>query len=198
MSVEQALTLGIAVVTFLVGGIDFLVRWWLHKPRDEAIKELNEKLTASRIDAAHLRTALEKAEAREGVATVERDQAQADGAKEKKRADDLATVGEAQAAELTELRGVRDLLKKGQKAHDNRIRRALQLEGAIRTQPVMAGTPRFRPLAERRTPIISVLNLKGGVGKTTLTAHLGWAFARLGYRVLLEPVMHLSAVVLIS
>jgi chromosome partitioning protein len=32
---------------------------------------------------------------------------------------------------------------------------------------------------------VSVLNLKGGVGKTTLTAYLGWALAARGYRVLL-------------
>jgi cellulose biosynthesis protein BcsQ len=40
-------------------------------------------------------------------------------------------------------------------------------------------------LADRRTPIVSVLNLKGGVGKTTLTAYLAWALAQRGYRVLL-------------
>src|SRR5262249_36959253 len=50
---------------------------------------------------------------------------------------------------------------------------------------VMAGTAKFRPLPERRTPIVSVLNLKGGVGKTTLTAYLGWALSARGYRVLL-------------
>jgi cellulose biosynthesis protein BcsQ len=33
--------------------------------------------------------------------------------------------------------------------------------------------PPFRPLAERKTPIIALMNLKGGVGKTTLTANLG-------------------------
>jgi cellulose biosynthesis protein BcsQ len=40
-------------------------------------------------------------------------------------------------------------------------------------------------MAERRVPILSVLNLKGGVGKTTLAANLGAAFARGGARVLL-------------
>lgn len=33
--------------------------------------------------------------------------------------------------------------------------------------------PAFRPLAERRAPIVAIVNLKGGVGKTTLTANLG-------------------------
>jgi Mrp family chromosome partitioning ATPase len=35
--------------------------------------------------------------------------------------------------------------------------------------------PPFRNLAERKAPIIAVMNLKGGVGKTTLTANLGAA-----------------------
>jgi cellulose biosynthesis protein BcsQ len=33
--------------------------------------------------------------------------------------------------------------------------------------------PLFHPLAERKTPIVALMNLKGGVGKTTLTANLG-------------------------
>jgi cellulose biosynthesis protein BcsQ len=33
--------------------------------------------------------------------------------------------------------------------------------------------PPFRPLAARRAPIVAVANLKGGVGKTTLTANVG-------------------------
>ena len=36
----------------------------------------------------------------------------------------------------------------------------------------------FRPLARRHVPIIAVTNLKGGVGKTTLTANLGAMFSR--------------------
>src|SRR5262249_17390943 len=70
-------------------------------------------------------------------------------------------------------------------AHAARGRRALALEGAIWTQRTMAGTPRFVPLDERRTPIVSVLNLKGGVGKTTVTAYLARALAASGYRILL-------------
>jgi cellulose biosynthesis protein BcsQ len=34
----------------------------------------------------------------------------------------------------------------------------------------------FRPLKERRAPIVSLMNLKGGVGKSTLTANLGATF----------------------
>lgn len=48
----------------------------------------------------------------------------------------------------------------------------------------------FRPLSLRRTPIVSVLNLKGGVGKTTITANLGLALSQLGYRVLMIDLDH--------
>ena len=50
--------------------------------------------------------------------------------------------------------------------------------------------PPFRPLTQRKTPIISVVNLKGGVGKTTLTANLGAAMATLGRRVLMVDLDH--------
>jgi cellulose biosynthesis protein BcsQ len=67
----------------------------------------------------------------------------------------------------------------------NLLKRALKLEGRVWERKVLRGIPRFRPLHERHTAILSVLNLKGGVGKTTVTAHLGAALAAKGYRVLL-------------
>jgi cellulose biosynthesis protein BcsQ len=67
----------------------------------------------------------------------------------------------------------------------NRVRRALRFGGLIWEEKVSSNAPRFRPLKERQTPFVSILNLKGGVGKTTITANLGAALAHLGYRVLL-------------
>ncbi len=45
--------------------------------------------------------------------------------------------------------------------------------------------PQFRSRIHGRPPIVALLNLKGGVGKTTLTANLGAAFWSQGRRVLL-------------
>jgi len=66
-----------------------------------------------------------------------------------------------------------------------RIQRAIKLDGFLWLAKALQKVPKFRPQEERRQSIISVLNLKGGVGKTTLTANLGAALARKGYRVLL-------------
>src|SRR5262249_20121712 len=71
------------------------------------------------------------------------------------------------------------------RARVNLMKRAMRLEGKVWERKVLQGAPRFRPLAERHTPVISILNLKGGVGKTTITAHLGAAFSARGYNVLL-------------
>ena len=51
----------------------------------------------------------------------------------------------------------------------------------------------FLPLTMRKTVIISIANLKGGVGKTTITANLGATLARLGLRVLMIDLDYQSS-----
>jgi cellulose biosynthesis protein BcsQ len=65
------------------------------------------------------------------------------------------------------------------------VRHALKLEGKIWQRKVLKGVPPFRPLHDRHAAIISVVNLKGGVGKTTVTAHLAMGLSSRGYRVLM-------------
>jgi len=68
-----------------------------------------------------------------------------------------------------------------------RIARAMKKDGQTWIEPVRANAPEFKRLdpEERRMPILSVVNLKGGVGKTTITANLAAALDNLGWRVLL-------------
>ncbi len=51
----------------------------------------------------------------------------------------------------------------------------------------------FLPLTMRRAAIISIANLKGGVGKTTITANLGVTLARMGLKVLLMDLDYQSS-----
>lgn len=66
----------------------------------------------------------------------------------------------------------------------NLVNKMMSIEGQLWEKKPLTGTPKFRLLQDRGMPIISVLNLKGGVGKTTITAHLAAAFVAKGYRVL--------------
>jgi cellulose biosynthesis protein BcsQ len=66
-----------------------------------------------------------------------------------------------------------------------KLRDLLRDEGRLWDRPATSSIPAFRPLAERKVPILSVLNLKGGVGKTTVAANLAGAFGDMGQRVLL-------------
>lgn len=97
----------------------------------------------------------------------------------------LRGVGETLSGELE---GEREkILDKDRvdKARVNLLKRAMNLQGKVWERKVLQSAPAFRPLAERHVPILSILNLKGGVGKTTVTANLGAALSAKGYRVLL-------------
>jgi cellulose biosynthesis protein BcsQ len=58
-------------------------------------------------------------------------------------------------------------------------------DGKLWEQETNAHPPLFVTANERRTRFISIVNLKGGVGKTTLTANIGVSLARRKHRVLL-------------
>ncbi len=69
-----------------------------------------------------------------------------------------------------------------------RERRILDSEGRMWEQPVKGQAPRFRPLGPGKAPIICLMNLKGGVGKTTIAANLGATMASLTRDVMLADL----------
>ena len=100
-------------------------------------------------------------------------------------------LGQARAAakrleqNLSEFQSKNERLQQTIDRLNQNLRIAHQMEGLTWRAKPNEDAARFVPLSERQVPIISILNLKGGVGKTTLAANLGAAFARGGSRVLL-------------
>jgi cellulose biosynthesis protein BcsQ len=111
----------------------------------------------------------------------EKSAALCDSALQKEHADAHRVAAEKLGADV-------DTIRSRFLAEQKRISRALGADGFTWTEKVRHNAPEFRPLDERRMPIISVLNLKGGVGKTTLTANLGAALSRRGWKVLLIDI----------
>ena len=89
--------------------------------------------------------------------------------------------------EVAELRAGHADVTTALDAEKRRVRNALKRDGMVWSDKVLATAPDFKLLdpAGRRMPVVSVLNLKGGVGKTTSVANLAAALAGRGYRVLL-------------
>jgi cellulose biosynthesis protein BcsQ len=70
-------------------------------------------------------------------------------------------------------------------ALQQQVRLITDLEGKVWEQPPAEDIPPIRSDQDAGAKMIAVANLKGGVGKTTLTANLGAALASRGYRVLM-------------
>jgi chromosome partitioning protein len=145
----------------------------------QSVKLLNEQLTQQLDEAKKALARLQDRCATLGNELKTREdqhQAERDRARE---------VSQSLTSQLELAREELDRWTQGDRSRANLIKKALKLEGKVWERRALQGGPRFCPLHERHVAIISVLNLKGGVGKTTITAHLGAALASRGYRVLL-------------
>ena len=112
---------------------------------------------------------------------------------------EMATQAEKQAVELHESDGKLKIERKARrdaeelaKKYSDQLDTISNSDGRIWQKPTHQASA-FLPLHQRKAAIISVANLKGGVGKTTLTANLGAALAARGLRVLLIDFDHQSS-----
>ncbi len=115
---------------------------------------------------------------------LQRNQLRLDLANHKELSDKLLSQVTDRDAQLETARVELDGRRRELDRSERRLRRAIRLNGFLWTAKALQRVPKFRPQAERRQAVISVLNLKGGVGKTTVVANLGTALARRGHRVL--------------
>jgi chromosome partitioning protein len=96
-------------------------------------------------------------------------------------------------AKIKQERNARRLLARQVEAYSRQLDAVDNSDGKVWERPACGTVVPFVPLSQRRAAIISLVNLKGGVGKTTLTANIGAAFAAEGLRVLLIDLDHQSS-----
>jgi cellulose biosynthesis protein BcsQ len=153
------------------------------KPFDEADVEGLKALAEDRLAQVQ--------QAKSTEAEIRANLAEAEAANEQAKAELLLQIEKANQAKQAlsaDLEAAQEALAERDQLETTRtnlVKKALKMEGRIWERKVLSGVPAFKPLHERHVPIVSVLNLKGGVGKTTVTSHLGAALAGKGYRVLL-------------
>jgi cellulose biosynthesis protein BcsQ len=187
-------------VGFLVGltvgcglSINLFRHWWPSHLKDKC-KALEEEVAFLRSEKTQLAERFE--EVSEHLTTTQRHAADLD-LRVKASREELDRLSAERDRLLGDLAVLRDKLARSEERLAESARSRTEIEAKFTTwlnrsvrkrwdQPVGQKAARWRSLQARTMPIISVINLKGGVGKTTLTANLGVTFAReRGLRVLM-------------
>jgi cellulose biosynthesis protein BcsQ len=138
---------------------------------EEKSRQLEDDLQRANAATAEVAVSLEKERTR---STAENDELRAQ----------FQTKVEELSEEIERFRAEIDARDRAIGRQKNLVNKMMQIEGQLWEKRALTGTPKFRQLQDRQTAIISLLNLKGGVGKTTIAAHLAAAFSAKGYRVL--------------
>ena len=87
--------------------------------------------------------------------------------------------------QATEAESEREKTSTALAALQQRLSDLESFDGKLWEQDTNTRSPLFVSTTDRKTRFISIMNLKGGVGKTTLTANVGVSLARRKHRVLL-------------
>lgn len=177
-----------AVIPIVAALLHIMTRWYRDRAKKaEAVAiSLKRQLAKStegeggQTDLADIQAQMKGIEAKANELAASNAQAEKQAAAQHRLADELKSSLATAEAGIEEHQRELGILQK-------RVQRAFQKDGHTWNERVLANAPEFKPLDPdvRRTPIISVLNLKGGVGKTTITANLAAALDSMGYRVLL-------------
>lgn len=121
MTLEEALPIVTATAT-AVGILDFLIRKWLQKHRDELILALNSQITQLRTEVAGSVAECAKVKGELKESEDDRTAKTAALVVTKHRIVTLEEEAKARATQLGELQDVKATLDQEQKTHDNRIR----------------------------------------------------------------------------
>lgn len=144
----------------------------LQKERDEAVEQKDAAERIRIAERAEIERIMEAARRNHRIATINFDVCQrlkAEWGKARQHVEAAEAHAEKSEASLAAANEHID-------RHRKQIDEIVKQDGKVWCARIITDPPRFVPLARRhqqRPAIISVLNLKGGVGKTTLTANLG-------------------------